>query len=196
MGSQIHYLAKVSILAAIAALLMFFEVPVPLMPVFLKLDISDLPAVVGAFLLSPWAGVAIELIKNLIHAFNSQTMMIGEVANFLVGAAFVLPAAYVYRHRLCRSGAVLGLVAGTVSMMLAAAVLDYYALIPLYQTVLHFPPDRMVALGTAANPRIVDLKSFIVMAIVPFNILKGVVLSLFVLMLYNKVLPALRESCR
>ncbi len=191
--NKTQYLTKVGLLTAVSVILMFFEVPIPMMPVFLKLDISELPAVIGAFMLGPVAGILIELIKNLIHAMHSQTVGIGELANFLVGVALLLPASWLYRQNTSYAGAVIALTVGTVSMALVASVLNYFVLIPLYQMVIHFPQEKMISLGTAANPRITDLVSFITLAIAPFNILKGMVVSLFTMLLYKKLLPILQE---
>ena len=186
-----RYLTTVSILSAFAVILMYFEVPVPLMPAFLKLDASELPAIIGAFVLGPAAGVGIEFIKNLLHAFNSQTMGIGEMANFLVGVCFILPAGWLYRKYPSRSGAAWALLAGTVAMVAEASALNYWVLLPVYQQVLHFPMEQVVAMGTAANPSVVDLRSFIALAIAPFNLLKGFMISLFTLAIYRKITPIL-----
>jgi riboflavin transporter FmnP len=188
-----RYITKVGILSAIAAILMFFEIPLPMMPSFLKLDASELPAIIGAFVLGPMAGVSIEFIKNLLHAANTQTMGIGEIANFLVGIAFILPTGYLYQRYHSRGGAILALSLGTISMVISSSLLNYFVLLPLYQTVLHFPLDQIIHLGTMANPQIVDLKSFIAMGIAPFNMIKGIVISIFTLMIYKKVFPVLCE---
>jgi riboflavin transporter FmnP len=188
-----RYIAKIGILAAIAVILMFFEVPLPMMPSFLKLDASELPAIIGAFVLGPMAGVSVEFIKNLLHAANTQTMGIGEIANFLVGVAFILPAGYLYQKYQSRIGAIMSLAVGTLSMIIAASLLNYFILLPLYQAMLHFPLEQIINLGTVANPQIVDLKSFITMAIAPFNLIKGIVISVFTLMIYKKLLPILYE---
>jgi riboflavin transporter FmnP len=172
---------------------MFFEVPLPMMPSFLKLDASELPAIIGAFVLGPMAGVGIEFIKNLLHAANTQTMGIGEIANFLVGVAFILPAGYLYQKDKSQGGAILSLIMGTFSMMLAASLLNYFILLPLYQAMLHFPLEQIITLGTVANPQIVDLKSFITMAIAPFNLIKGIVISVFTLLIYKKISPIFCE---
>jgi len=192
--SQTRYLTKIGILSAIAFILMFFEVPVPMMPSFLKLDASELPALIGAFVLGPMAGVFVELIKNILHLGSSQTVGIGEMANFLVGVSFVAPAGYFYQKNSSHKGAVVSLVVATFSMMVSASLLNYFVLIPLYQTVLHFPLDKMIALGTVANPHIIDLASFIAMAIIPFNMIKGVIISIFTMMIYKKIFPMLREG--
>ena len=192
--SRTRYLTKIGILSAIAVILMFFEVPVPMMPGFLKLDASELPAIIGAFVLGPMAGVLIELIKNILHLGSSQTVGIGEMANFLVGISFVVPAGYLYQKNRSHKGAILSLVVATFAMMVSASLLNYVVLIPLYQTVLHFPLDQMIALGTVANPHIIDLTSFIAMAIAPFNLIKGLIISIFTMMIYKKVVPILCEE--
>ncbi|SEP45055.1 ECF transporter S component [Propionispora vibrioides] len=189
-----QYLAKIGLLAAVATLLMFFEVPVPMLPAFLKLDISELPAVIAVFSLGPVAGVLVDLIKNMLHIAGTQTAGIGELANFLVGVAFLVPAGLVYRRHSCYQGALLALTAGSVTMVAAASLLNYFVLIPLYQAVLHFPLEQVIAMGSAANPHIVDLKTFVTLAIAPFNAIKGLVIAVFTLLLYRKVLPLLHEG--
>jgi len=157
------------------------------------LDASELPAIIGAFAFGPMAGVTIEFVKNLLHAVNTQTMGIGEIANFLVGVAFVLPAGYLYQRYHSRNGAVIALVAGTFSMMFLASLMNYFILLPVYQAVLHFPLEQIIQMGTVANPRIVDLKSFIALGIAPFNMIKGIVMSLLTLMIYRKLFNVLCE---
>lgn len=191
--TRTHYLVKVGLLSAVAAIVMFFEFMVPMMPIFLKMDLSEIPVLLGTFALGPAAGIAIEFIKNLVHAFSTSTYGIGEVANFVVGIAFVIPAGIIYRKKRNKSGALLALTAGTVSMSLVAAVMNYLVFIPLYQWVLHWPLDAMINLGTKANPAIVDLKSLIVLGIVPFNLLKGIIISVATLLVYKKLSPILHK---
>ena len=190
-STNTRYITKIGMLSAIAVILMFFEVPLPMMPIFLKLDVSELPAIIGAFVFGPMAGEAIEFIKNLLHAVNTQTMGIGEIANFLVGVAFVLPAGYLYQRYHSHKGAAIALVAGTFSMMFFASLLNYFILLPVYQVVLHFPLDQIIQMGTVANPQIVDLKSFIALAIAPFNMIKGIVISFMTLVIYRKLFSVL-----
>ncbi|WP_371374122.1 ECF transporter S component [Sporomusa aerivorans] len=191
MQTKMAYITRIAVLASAAAILMVLELPVILMPGFLKLDFSDIPAIIGAFALGPLAGCLIVLIKNFIHLSSTQTAGIGEMANFFVGAFFVVPAAFIYRYKKNRSGAMLAMLAGTLTMTLAAAVLNYWVLLPLYQAALHFPPEAIIKLGSMANPLIVDLKTFIVFAIVPFNLLKGALVSIITLLVYKKLSPIL-----
>jgi riboflavin transporter FmnP len=191
MQTSMTYTTRVAILASAATILMLLEVPVIFMPPFLKLDFSDIPAIIGAFALGPLAGGLIVLLKNLLHVSYTQTAGIGEMANFLVGTGFVVPTAFIYSRSKNRRRAVVALVAGTLSMTLVAAAVNYWILIPLYQTALKLPLEAIITMGRAANPLIVDLKTFIVFAIIPFNLLKGTVVSLITLLVYKKLSPIL-----
>lgn len=191
MNISMVYTTRVAILASAATILMLLEVPVIFMPPFLKMDFSDIPAIIGAFALGPLAGWLIVLLKNILHVSYTQTAGIGEMANFLVGTGFVVPAALLYCNSKNRKGAIVSLIAGTLSMTLVAAAVNYWILIPLYQTALHLPLEAIVSMGKAANPLIIDLKTFIVFAIVPFNLCKGVIVSVITLLVYKKLSPIL-----
>lgn len=192
--ANIRTMAKVSILGSLSFLIMFFEFPLPMFAGFLKMDFSDVPALVGAFVMGPWAGVAIELVKNILHAiFKNQTALIGEAANFLTGSIMVFTAGWIYSTRKSFSRAVIGMAAGVVTMAVLMSFANYYVFIPLYQTVLHIPLDAIVQMGTAANKAIVDLKTLVVYSILPFNIFKGVIVSLITILIYKKVSPLLHQ---
>ncbi|HWR44823.1 ECF transporter S component [Sporomusa sp.] len=191
MHTNLAYTTRIAILASAAAILMVLELPVIFMPGFLKLDFSEIPAIIGAFALGPLAGCLIVLLKNLIHLSSTQTAGIGEMANFFVGTFLVVPAAFIYKGKKNRTGAIIALTVGTMSMTLAAAALNYWVLIPLYQAALHLPPEAIVSMGRLANPLIIDLKTFIVFAIVPFNLFKGIVVSAITMLVYKKVSPVL-----
>ncbi|NMM61522.1 ECF transporter S component [Clostridium sp. P21] len=194
-NGRLNKLVKVSLLGVIAFILMFVEVATPLFPSFLKIDISDLPALVGAFALGPMAGIAIEFLKNLLHGLcGSSTAFIGELANFAVGSVVVVVASCIYGQSKTRKTAVVGLVIGTIAMSLVASVLNYFILLPLYEKVLHFPISAIVAMGNKINPNIKDLNSFVVLAILPFNLIKGVILSGLTFAIYKSVSPILYEE--
>ncbi|MCL2461392.1 MAG: ECF transporter S component [Defluviitaleaceae bacterium] len=172
-------------LAAISSVLMFLEFPMPLFPSFLKLDFSDLPALIGAFSMGPVAGLAIEMVKNLIHLTRTQSNGIGELANFLVGIALVMPAGLIYRHKKTRSGAVYGMIAGAVAMALVAALANYFILIPFYTTFM--PLDAIIAMCAAIIPAIDSLGKVILLSIVPFNLFKAVVVCLVTFLVYKRL---------
>lgn len=184
---QFMYMTRTAVLAGAAVILMLMDFPIVFMPGFLKMDLSEIPAIIGAFSMGPLAGLWVMLLKNLLHLTNSQTAGIGELANFLVGSAFVLTAGFIYRRYKSRQGAITALLAGTIAMTVAAAALNYWVLIPLYQAVLNFPGEAVVKMGHAVNPFIINLKTFILFAIIPFNLLKGLLVSLITILIYKKL---------
>lgn len=181
------YIAKISLLSAIAAVMLLIETPLPFMPAFLKLDLSEIPALLGAFSLGPLAAVYICLIKNMLHVSSSQTGGVGELANFLIGSAFVIPAGLLYKRMKSRRGALIGLTAGIVFMTIVASLLNYWVLIPLYLIILGIPQEAIIAMGHSANSLIVDLPTFIAYGIVPFNLVKGILLALITMVIYKRV---------
>jgi riboflavin transporter FmnP len=190
-NKTLNTLVKTSILGAMAFIIMFLELPLPLFPSFLKLDFSDIPALLGAFALGPVSGIVIELLKNVLHGAikGSTSMWVGELANFLVGSAFVYTAGLIYQKNKSRKTAVKGIVLGIVVMSAVAALFNYFVLLPFYATVLHFPIDAIVQMGSAVNPLVTDLKTLILWAIIPFNMFKGIVIAGVTVPLYKKVSP-------
>lgn len=186
---------KISLLSVMAFLLMFIEVSIPVFPQFLKMDISDLPALIGTFALGPLSGVLIEFFKNLLHGlFVGKTVFVGEFANFSVGSLIVLTSGIIYKLNKTKKNAVLGLITGTLVMSLGAGLLNYFVLLPLYEAVLNIPIDAIVEMSGKINHKITDLNTLVVWAIVPFNILKGFILSAITLSLYKKVSPLLHTD--
>lgn len=188
------YLTKVAILSALAFVIMMFEFPLPFIPAFLTIDLSEVPVLLGSFALGPLSAVLIELIKNVIHLSVTKTYGIGELANFLVGISFAVPAGLIYRKMKNKKGAVLSLSVGTLTMVAFASVLNYYVLVPLYGLVLKFPVEAIVGIGAEANKNITNLRMFIAYGIVPFNLIKGVVVSFVVILVYKKLSPLLHRN--
>ena len=185
-------LVKISILGAISFLIMLLDFPLWFVPEFYKMDFSDLPGLIGAFTLGPVAGVLIELLKNILKfAFvGSGTGGVGEVANFIMGALYVGVAGLCYSKMKTRKGAILGMILGTVVMSLAGGLLNYYVLIPLYSKFM--PIEQIIGMAKAINSIIVDLKSMIIYAVIPFNIFKGIVVSLVSIPLYKRLSGVLK----
>ncbi|MCH5138971.1 ECF transporter S component [Clostridiaceae bacterium UIB06] len=195
-NGKLNRLVKMSLLGVIGFLLMFIEVPIPIFPAFLKIDISDLPALIGAFALGPAAGIGIELLKNILHGIfkGAETAFIGELANFVVGSVLAFSAGYVYSKNKSKRTAALGLVVGTLAMTVVASVFNYFVLLPLYEKVLHFPISAIVAMGSKVNSNIKDLNSLIVWSIAPFNLIKGAILSVLTMAAYKSVSSVLHEE--
>lgn len=185
-------LVKVSILSVLAFVIMFLELPLVIFPDFLKLDFSDLPALIASFSLGPIAGVLVQLIKNLLHfIIMTKTGGIGELANFIIGSALVIPAGFAYTKMKNKKGAIIGLLMGIVSMTVAGALANYFILLPFYAKIM--PIDAVISAASQVNSLIVDIKSLIIYAIVPFNILKGVVIAIITTLIYKKISPIINR---
>lgn len=191
---KVRHMAQMGMLAAISVVLMLFEIPLPFAPAFYEIDFSEVPVLVGSFAMGPLAGAGIEFLKILLNfAVNgTDTAGVGEFANFLIGCALVVPAALVYRKRRTKSGAVIGMIVGTAFMMFVGCYLNACVLLPAYAKAFGMPMDALVGMGAAVNHYITDLTTFAVFAVAPFNLLKGFLVSLIVLLIYKKIRPVLK----
>jgi len=191
-SKKTSFITKVSVLSVIAYVLMFIEVPVIMFPGFLKLDISDVPAILGAFALGPVAGIIIELIKNILHWITrTSTGGVGEFANFVVGCAWIIPAAIIYKMHKSKKYAIVGMIVGTIAMAVIGGIMNYYVMIPFYAKIM--PIQVILDMSAAANPLIVDLKTLILYGIVPFNLIKGIIISIVTVLIYKKVSPIIHR---
>lgn len=186
---------KITLLSVIAYLIMYIELPIPFFPEFLKIDISDIPALIGAFAFGPIEGVIIQLVKNILHGvFATKTAFVGELANFLVGAVIVITAGTIYKNNKSKKSAFMGLVVGSVVMAIASGIFNYYLFLPLYQKVLNVPLQAFVGMASKVNPMVKDLWTFILWSIVPFNLIKGIFVSVVTLGIYKSVSPMLHKE--
>ena len=182
----------VGMLAAISTILMLFEFPLPfLAPGFYELDFSEVPILIGAL-----AGVLTELVKGLLNLVvnGTQTAFVGEFANFVMGCMFVLPASLIYKMKKSRKHAVIGLAAGTVTMSVVAVFINALVLLPAYAKAFGMPIDAFVEMGSAINPAINSLWTFVVLAVAPFNLIKGVLVSVITVLLYKHISPILKGN--
>ena len=164
---------KISLLAAIAVILMYIEFPViPIFP-WLKIDLSDVPALMGAFAFGPLAGVIIELMKNLLILIvkGTGTGFVGELANFLVGVALVWPAALVYKKNKTKKTAILGMVLGVLCIEVVGILANVYLLLPAY--------------GMAMSKA--ELMQYVTVGLIPFNGIKSILVCGITYALYKKV---------
>ncbi|TFZ41730.1 ECF transporter S component [Soehngenia longivitae] len=189
-------LSKLAVLGVIAFALMLFEFPlVWLAPPFLKLDISDLPALIGSFALGPMAGVIIQFLKNLLFMVirGTSSAGVGELANFLVGSVFVYTAGAIYFKKKTMNRAVVGLIVGTILMTVVITLANYFFIFPMYAKLFGLSIENLVEMGTSINANIVDLKTMMIYAIVPFNLLKGILESAITILVYKRVSPILHK---
>lgn len=195
-NSKIQMIAKVAIMGALASIIMIIDIPLPFVPPFYKLDFSEVIILLSGFALGPIPAIGVEAIKILIHLLleGSQTAGVGEVANFIMGCSYVIPAVIIYRQHKTKKQAVIGLFIGMVSLTIIASLLNYFILLPVYASAFQMPMDALIAMGTAVNPSINSLVSFILIAVVPFNIVKGGLVGLFVFLLYKHVSPVIKKN--
>ena len=182
-------MVNISMLAAVAIVLMLFEFPLPFLPPFYKIDASELPVIIGAFTMGPVAGVLIEFVKVLLNILidGTTTAFVGEFANFLIGCSYVVPASIVYYFRKTRKNAVLGLMLGTVVCAVVGCLLNAYLLLPAYSKAFHMDIEALIAMGTAANKAIDSMLTFVLFATAPLNILKCGVVSVFTMLIYKPI---------
>ncbi len=182
-------MVSIAMLAAVAVVLMLFEFPLPFLPPFYKIDASELPVIIGAFAMGPWAGVLIELIKILLNLLldGTTTAFVGEFANFLIGCSYVVPASIIYYRNKSKKNAVLGLVIGTATCAVVGCLLNAYLLLPAYSKAFHMEIDALIAMGTAANKAIDSMFTFVLFATAPLNILKCGLVSLITMLIYKPI---------
>lgn len=190
----VRTIVQIGVLSAVAIVLMLFDIPLPFAPTFYKIDFSEVPVMIGCFVMGPLAGAAIELVKILLNLVinGTATAGVGEAANFIIGCALCVPAGIIYRKYHTRKGALTGMVVGTVVMTVLGCLINAFILLPVYSTAFGMPMEALVGMGTAVNPHITNLATFVLFAVAPFNLLKGVLVSLIVFIIYKKISPILK----
>ena len=183
-----------AMLTAVAVVLQYIEVSIPLVPSFLKLDFSDIPELIGAFAIGPLGGVAICFLKNLIHLPFSGSMGVGEFANFLLGAVFSLVAGWIYKRKKTKTVALIACLAGALSMALVSLPANYYIVYPFYAR-LWAAGDMQVIIGMYKTLLPVSdtlLKSLLIFNL-PFTFGKGLIDALVTMLIYKPLSKAFRQ---
>lgn len=191
---MIRRITVTAILTAMAFVLMYLEVPLPFMPPFLKFDFSEIPVLVGAFALGPVWGIVIELFKNLIHLPFTATAGIGELSNFVTGSLFVGFSGLVYLKLHTRKGAAVSMAIGTLALAVIAVPINAFITLPLYGSVMNFSTEAIVGMSSAVNPLIKDKLTLLLFAFVPFNLFKGIVVSVFTFFIYKPVSKLIHQT--
>ncbi|HIV25365.1 MAG TPA: ECF transporter S component [Candidatus Scatomonas pullistercoris] len=188
-ATRTRLIIQIGMLAAVATVLMLFEFPLPFAPSFYELDFSEVPVLIGSFAMGPLAGGCIELIKILLNLVvnGTDTMFVGELANLLMGCAMVIPAGFIYRRHKTRKTALAGMAAGTLCMAAAAVFVNAYMLLPAYGAAFHLETSAFVAMGQAIIPAVDSLLKFCLLIVTPFNLVKGIAVSVITLLLYKHI---------
>ena len=187
--SSARRISYVAMFAAFAAVLMFLEIPLFFAPSFYKIDLSEIPVLICTFYLGPVAGVVCELIKVILKLLlkGTSTAFVGDFANFVVGCALVLPASVIYHCKKSKKTAIIGLAVGTACMTVFGSAFNAVYLLPKFAQLYGMPLDAIIGMGTAVNPSITSVSTLVLFAVVPFNILKGILVSVITLLLYKRV---------
>lgn len=187
--------AIVGVFSAIAAVLMYLEIPLWFAPSFYELDFSEIPVMICAFAMGPVAGVAAELCKVLLKLVlkGTSTAFVGDFANFVVGCSMVLPASILYYIRKNKKMAIAGLALGTAVMTVFGSAFNAYYLLPKFSELYGMPMEAIIGMGTAINPSIHSVWTLVLFAVVPFNILKGIIISVVTILLYKHISPILKR---
>ena len=191
---KVNWIVKVAMLGAVATVLMLFEFPIPFIaPGFYKLDFSEVPVLVGGFAMGPLAGVAIEAVKILLNFLINGTITggVGELSNFVLGAIFVLPAAISYKKSKTRKSALVGLITGGVLMVILGIFTNAFIMIPLYSKFM--PLEAILAQAASIWPAVDSVFDFVLLCVVPFNIVKAILVSVITMALYKRLSPLLKK---
>ena len=194
--SDTHYIAYTAIFSTMAAVLMLLEIPLFFAPGFYKLDLSELPVMICTFYLGPVAGVVAEFIKVFLKLLlkGTSTAFVGDFANFAVGCTFVLPASVIYHAKPSKASALIGMLAGTLIMTVFGSSFNALYLIPKFAQLFHTELEKIVAMGTDVNSRIDSVYTLVLYAVVPFNLLKGVLVSCLTFLLYKRISPLMHKG--
>ena len=190
-NGSLRKLAVTAIMSAMAIVLMFLDFSVPVMPSFIKLDFSELPALITSFALGPVWGIAVCFIKNLIIGLlKTQTGFIGELSNFILGATFVAVAGLVYKHNKNRKTAFVGALIGALAMAAISLPSNYFVIYPIYTKMM--PIEAILGMYQAISKSATSLFRALLIFNVPFTFFKGLCNTLLTFLIYKKISPILK----
>lgn len=191
-----HFISYTAIFAAMAGVLMLAEIPLFFAPVFYKIDLSEVPIMICTFYLGPVAGVVAELLKVIVKLVlkGTTTAFVGDFANFVVGCSFVLPASLIYHAKRGKKTALWGMVVGTIVMTIFGSAFNAIYLLPTFAELFGMPLDAIIGMGHEVNGAINSVSTLVMFAVVPFNLLKGVIVTALTMLLYKRISPILHKG--
>jgi riboflavin transporter FmnP len=187
---SVRLMAGTAMLSALAFVLQYFEIAIPIMPSFIKFDFSDLPALLGAFAYGPVSGILIELIKNLIHCAVSQSATVGELSNFILGAVFAGTAGLIYKYKKTKKMALIGAVVGSLAMGLISFPSNYFVVYPFYYNFM--AEDAVLQMYQLILPSMKSVPQCLVVFNIPFTIAKGLISTVITMLVYKPLSPILK----
>lgn len=187
---SVRRITVTALLGAVATILMFISFGLPILPSYLKVDFSEMPALLASFALGPTYGAAVCLIKNLVNISATTTGGVGELCNFLLGVLFVVPAGIIYRHSPTRKTALIGMIVGTLVMSVCSVLVNYFIVYPTYLLVM--PEDAIVGMYSALVPAANSILKGILIFNLPLTFVKGVLDAVITFFLYKRLSPVLK----
>ena len=193
-NQNVHKITITAIMGAVGFILMLLEFPLAfIIPSFIKLDFSELPALITAFAIGPWWGVIVCLIKNVLHLFTGSTAGVGELSNFVLGAIFVFIAGIIYKKKKTRASAFTGSLVGAVTMAVVSVATNYFFVYPIFAKML-IPMDAIIAMYSAILPKVDTLIEALLIFNLPFNLAKGLIEAAMCFAVYKKLSPILKYT--
>ena len=183
-------IAALGMLSAAATVLMFLSFSIPLVPSFLKMDLSELPALLAAFAFGPVSGAIVCLIKNLINVIFTTTGGVGELSNFLLGVCFVVPAGWIYTAKKTRRRACIGSMTGAISMAICSLPINYFLMYPIYTAFM--PMETILNLYRAIDPNVTTLLRALIEFNIPFTLVKALLCTAISFAIYKPLSPILK----
>ena len=185
-------IAMTGMLSAIAFILMYLQFNVPLMPNFIAMDLSELPALIGAFAMGPVQGIVICLVKNLLHLTRTSTGGVGELSNFILGAIFVGTAGFIYKKHKTKKAAIIGAFSGAIAMAVMSVVTNYFIVYPVYTNFM--PMEAIISAYQVINPHVNTLLQCLVVFNLPFTFIKGMLSVVITLLVYKRLSPIIKGT--
>ena len=186
--TKINKLVIMAMFSAVAAVLMYVEFPITFIaPSFYEMDLSEVPVMIGSFMLGPCAGVIMEAVKVLLKLVlkGTSTAFVGDFANFILGCALVVPASVLYHTKKTKKRAIIGLVTGGIVLIVSGVFLNALYLLPKYSQLYGMPVETFINMGAAINPAISNIFTFVILAVAPFNLIKATVVGVITMLLYK-----------
>ena len=192
--TRIRSIVKIGALGALGFLLMeLFQIPMPFAPAFMKVDFGDVPGLIGGFAMGPVAGFLIQLVKNILKLFTSETVGVGELSNLIVGSTFVLVSSIIYRRSHNKKGAIVGLIVGSLAMSCIAVLSNTFFIFPAYAAAIKLDLDVLATQIGAANGLVSNYMTLMLFSVFPFNLVKTLLESVVTLLLYKRISPILHS---
>ena len=187
-------ISSIAVLAALGAVLMLFDFPIMIAPSFYKLDLSDLPCLIGAFALGPIPALLIQVIKIIIKLLlkPTSTAFVGEIAAFIISSSLCVSASIIYSKQATRKNAIKAMIIGSLVMILVASVANYLFIIPAYVKMFNMPLETIISMGAKIFPAVKDKLSFVLLCVAPFNAIKAFIVCFITFILYKHIAVILR----